>query len=66
MSARAVVISHDRIFLNLMRTQIFAFEGDGHVEWFEGDFKDSEADKIDRLRPDAVEPERIKYKQFAR
>ena len=61
----AVVISHDRFFLDRICTHILAFEGDGHVEWFEGNFEDYEADKIRRLGPDAVEPKRIKYKKFA-
>jgi hypothetical protein len=47
-------------------THILAFEGDSHVEWFEGNFEDYEADKIRRLGPDAVEPKRIKYKKFSR
>jgi ATP-binding cassette ChvD family protein len=62
----AVVISHDRWFLDRLCTHILAFEGDSHVEWFEGNFEDYEADKIRRLGPDAVEPKRIKYKKFAR
>ncbi len=62
----AVVISHDRFFLDRICTHILAFEGDSHVEWFEGNFEDYEADKIRRLGPDAVEPKRIKYKKFAR
>ncbi len=62
----AVVISHDRFFLDRICTHILAFEGEGHVEWFEGNFEDYEADKIRRLGPDAVEPKRIKYKKFAR
>jgi ATP-binding cassette ChvD family protein len=62
----AVVISHDRFFLDRICTHILAFEGDGHVEWFEGNFEDYEEDKIRRLGPDAVEPKRIKYKKFAR
>jgi hypothetical protein len=45
---------------------MLAFEGEGHVEWFEGNFEDYEADKIHRLGPDAVEPKRIKYKKFTR
>ncbi len=55
----AVVISHDRFFLDRICTHILAFEGDAHVEWFEGNFEDYEADKIRRLGPDAVEPKRI-------
>jgi ATP-binding cassette ChvD family protein len=62
----AVVISHDRFFLDRICTHMLAFEGEGHVEWFEGNFEDYEADKIRRLGPDSVEPKRIKYKKFAR
>ncbi|MGB0496930.1 MAG: energy-dependent translational throttle protein EttA [Rubricella sp.] len=62
----AVIISHDRFFLDRLCTHILAFEGEGHVEWFEGNFEDYEADKIRRLGPDAVEPKRIKYKKFSR
>jgi len=62
----AVVISHDRFFLDRICTHMLAFEGDAHVEWFEGNFEDYEADKIRRLGPDAVEPKRIRYKKFAR
>ena len=62
----AVVISHDRWFLDRICTHMLAFEGDSHVEWFEGNFEDYEADKIRRLGADAVEPKRIKYKKFAR
>jgi ATP-binding cassette ChvD family protein len=62
----AVVISHDRFFLDRICTHMLAFEGDAHVEWFEGNFEDYEADKIRRLGPDSVEPKRIKYKKFAR
>ncbi|MEM6974244.1 MAG: energy-dependent translational throttle protein EttA [Pseudomonadota bacterium] len=62
----AVVISHDRFFLDRLCTHILAFEGDAHVEWFEGNFEAYEEDKIRRLGPDAVEPKRIKYKKFAR
>lgn len=62
----AVVISHDRWFLDRICTHILAFEGDSHVEWFEGNFEDYEADKIRRLGADSVEPKRIKYKKFAR
>jgi ATP-binding cassette ChvD family protein len=62
----AVIISHDRFFLDRLCTHILAFEGEGHVEWFEGNFAAYEADKIRRLGPDAVEPKRVKYKKFAR
>ena len=62
----AVIISHDRFFLDRICTHILAFEGDAHVEWFEGNFEDYEEDKKRRLGPDAVEPKRIKYKKFAR
>ena len=62
----AVVISHDRFFLDRICTHILAFEGDAHVEWFEGNFADYEEDKKRRLGPDAVEPKRIRYKKFAR
>ncbi|MEM6617172.1 MAG: energy-dependent translational throttle protein EttA [Pseudomonadota bacterium] len=62
----AVIISHDRMFLDRLATHILAFEGDSHVEWFEGNFADYEADKIRRLGPDSVMPKRIKYKRFAR
>lgn len=62
----AVVISHDRFFLDRICTHILAFEGEAHVEWFEGNFEDYEEDKKRRLGPDAVEPKRIKYKKFAR
>ncbi|MFP4404646.1 energy-dependent translational throttle protein EttA [Rhodosalinus sp.] len=62
----AVVISHDRFFLDRICTHILAFEGEAHVEWFEGNFADYEEDKKRRLGADAVEPKRIKYKKFAR
>jgi len=62
----AVVISHDRFFLDRICTHILAFEGEAHVEWFEGNFEDYEEDKKRRLGPDAVEPKRIKYKKFVR
>ena len=62
----AVIISHDRFFLDRLCTHILAFEGDAHVEFFEGNFEDYEADKIRRLGPDAVEPKRVKYKKFTR
>ncbi|MBV5263564.1 energy-dependent translational throttle protein EttA [Pinisolibacter aquiterrae] len=62
----AVVISHDRWFLDRLATHILAFEGDSHVEWFEGNFQDYEADKVRRLGAQAVEPHRIKYKPLTR
>ena len=62
----AVIISHDRFFLDRLCTHILAFEGEGHVEWFEGNFEAYEEDKIRRLGPDSVEPKRVKYKKFAR
>ena len=62
----AVVISHDRFFLDRIATHILAFEGDSHVEWFEGNFADYEEDKKRRLGDAAVEPHRIKYKRFER
>ena len=62
----AVIISHDRFFLDRIATHILAFEGDSHVEWFEGNFADYEEDKKRRLGDDAVEPHRIKFKKFER
>jgi ATP-binding cassette ChvD family protein len=62
----AVIISHDRMFLDRLATHILAFEGDSHVEWFEGNFEEYEADKLRRLGTDSVDHRRIKYKQFAR
>jgi ATP-binding cassette ChvD family protein len=62
----AVVISHDRFFLDRLATHILAFEGDSHVEWFEGNFADYEEDKKRRLGDAAVEPHRIKFKRFQR
>lgn len=62
----AVVISHDRFFLDRICTHILAFEGEAHVEWFEGNFEDYEEDKKRRLGPDALEPTRIKHKKFSR
>src|SRR6476620_10953746 len=62
----AVIISHDRWFLDRIATHILAFEGDSHVEWFEGNFQDYEADKKRRLGIDADQPHKIKYKRFAR
>ncbi len=62
----AVIISHDRFFLDRLCTHILAFEGEAHVEWFEGNFEAYEEDKKRRLGPDALEPKRVKYKKFAR
>jgi len=62
----AVIISHDRFFLDRLCTHILAFEGEAHVEWFEGNFEDYEEDKKRRLGPDALEPKRVKYKKFVR
>jgi ATP-binding cassette ChvD family protein len=62
----AVVISHDRFFLDRICTHIMAFEGDAHVEWFEGNFEDYEEDKKRRFGPEALEPKRIKHKKFTR
>ena len=62
----AVVISHDRFFLDRICTHMLAFEDEAHVEWFEGNFEDYEEDKKRRLGPGAVEPKRIKYKKFTR
>jgi ATP-binding cassette ChvD family protein len=62
----AVIISHDRWFLDRIATHILAFEGDSHVEWFEGNFQDYEQDKMRRLGTDSVIPHRLKYKKFTR
>ena len=62
----AVIISHDRMFLDRIATHILAFEGDSHVEWFEGNFADYEEDKKRRLGIDSTIPKRIQYKKFAR
>ena len=62
----AVVISHDRFFLDRICTHILAFEGEAHVEWFEGNFEDYEEDKKRRLGAAALEPKRIKHKKFMR
>jgi ATP-binding cassette ChvD family protein len=62
----AVVISHDRMFLDRLATHILAFEGDSHVEWFEGNFEDYEQDKIRRLGPESVNPKRVTYKRLTR
>ena len=62
----AVITSHDRWLLDRIATHILAFEGDSHVEWFEGNFHDYEADKMRRLGTDSIIPQRIKYKKFSR
>ena len=62
----AVIISHDRMFLDRLATHILAFEGDSHVEWFEGNFEDYENDKIRRLGADSVNPKRVTYKRLTR
>jgi energy-dependent translational throttle protein EttA len=62
----AVLISHDRFFLDRVATHMLAFEGDSHVEWFEGNFADYEEDKKRRLGIDSVIPHRLKYKKFSR
>ncbi|CEJ14039.1 putative ABC transporter ATP-binding protein [bacterium YEK0313] len=62
----AVIISHDRMFLDRIATHILAFEGDSHVEWFEGNFQDYEEDKKRRLGIDSTIPKRIQYKKFSR
>ena len=62
----AVIISHDRWFLDRIATHILSFEGDSHLEWFEGNFQDYEADKMRRLGTDSVIPHRLKYKKFSR
>ncbi|MGB7179101.1 MAG: energy-dependent translational throttle protein EttA, partial [Xanthobacteraceae bacterium] len=62
----AVIISHDRWFLDRIATHILAFEGESHVEWFEGNFQDYEKDKMRRTGTDTIIPQRIKYKKFSR
>jgi ATP-binding cassette ChvD family protein len=62
----AVIISHDRWFLDRIATHMLSFEGDSHVEWFEGNFQDYEADKMRRLGQDSIIPHRLKYKKFTR
>lgn len=62
----AVVISHDRMFLDRLATHMLSFEGDSHVEWFEGNFHDYEQDKIRRLGPESVNPKRVTYKRLTR
>ena len=60
----AVIISHDRWFLDRLATHILAFEGDSHVEWFAGNFQEYEEDKVKRLGEEAIMPHRIKYKKI--
>jgi ATPase subunit of ABC transporter with duplicated ATPase domains len=62
----AVIISHDRWFLDRVATHILAFEGDSNVTWFEGNFADYEADRKARLGEDALVPKRIKYRKLTR
>ena len=62
----AVIISHDRMFLDRLATHMLAFEGDSHVEWFEGNYQDYEADRKRRLGAEADQPHRIKYKPLVR
>jgi ATPase subunit of ABC transporter with duplicated ATPase domains len=62
----AVVISHDRFFLDRLATHILAFEGDSHVEWFEGNFEAYEEDKLRRLGPEAERPHRVTYRKLTR
>jgi len=62
----AVIISHDRWFLDRIATHILAFEGGSHVEWFEGNFQDYEKDKMRRLGQDSIIPHRVKYKKLTR
>ena len=65
-SGCVVVISHDRWFLNKLATHILAFEGDSHVEWFEGNYQDYENDKKRRLGEESLNPKRMKYKPVIR
>ena len=62
----AVIISHDRFFLDRIATHMLAFEGDSHVEWFEGNFQEYEEDKKRRLGQESLIPHRMKYKKFSR
>ena len=62
----AVIISHDRMFLDRMATHMLAFEGDAHVEWFEGNFEEYEKDKLRRLGPEAAKPHRMTHKRLTR
>ena len=62
----AMIISHDRFFLDRLCTHVLAFEGDAHAEWFEGNFEAYLQDKVRRLGPDSVEPKRLKHRKFVR
>jgi energy-dependent translational throttle protein EttA len=62
----AVVITHDRWFLDRIATHILAFEGDSQVVWYEGNYQDYEEDRKRRLGPDALQPHRIKYRKLVR
>ena len=62
----AIIISHDRFFLDRLCTHILAFEGDAHVEWFEGNFEAYEQDKMRRLGADSIIPKRIQHQKFGR
>ncbi|RCL03084.1 MAG: ABC transporter ATP-binding protein [Candidatus Tokpelaia sp. JSC189] len=62
----AVIISHDRMFLDRLATHILAFEGNSHVEWFKGNFASYEEDKIRRLGPESINPRRVTYKPLVR
>ncbi|WP_187972099.1 energy-dependent translational throttle protein EttA [Aquibium microcysteis] len=62
----AVIISHDRMFLDRMATHMLAFEGEAHVEWFEGNFEEYEKDKIRRMGPEAAKPHRMTHKKLTR
>jgi ATPase subunit of ABC transporter with duplicated ATPase domains len=61
-----VVVSHDRWFLDRVATHILAFEGDSHVEWFEGNFEAYETNKVERLGADAAKPHRSTYRKLTR
>jgi hypothetical protein len=63
-SATGNVISHDRWFLDRIATHLLAFEGDSHIEWFEGNYQDYEKDRKKRLGADADQPHRIKYRRI--
>jgi ATPase subunit of ABC transporter with duplicated ATPase domains len=61
----AIVISHDRWFLDRIATHMLAFEGDSRVVWFEGNYQDYEADRVKRLGAEAAQPHRLRYKKLA-